>query len=197
VTIQTVEFLDPDGSYALVQPFDEVRGRVLSSNVLEKGSVLHKDAELAWDDAAEDLGGFTRLGPSDFLRDEGAAPEPAWENADLVRLLEERDHAATPSRTQDPFLGLESKPATPAEDSEPVGLLRRLVRHLRKQHLKREAGSRWVAPCRCPGFQVKGGRLRSRLLELLTEAFEKEKLPRLSRILAAVRASLGGRRDAA
>src|SRR5471032_3315633 len=105
-----IEFLDPDGSYALVQPFDEVRGRVLSSNVLEKGSVLHKDADLAWGEAAEDLGGFTRLGPSDFLLDGEASSEPAWDSEDLVRLLEDPLGTRGEELGQDPLLGLESPP---------------------------------------------------------------------------------------
>jgi hypothetical protein len=196
----TIEFIDPDGSYALVQPFDEVRGRVLSSNVLEKGSVLHKDAELAWGEAAEDLGGFTRLGPSDFLQDGVASAEPAWDSEDLVRLLEDPLGSRGAEIHQDPLLDLESPPpgsATSEEVAEPVGLLLRLVHHLRKHHEKKDRGSCWVAPCRCPAFQVKGTRLQTQLLELIAAALEKGKLPRLSRILVALRASFGRRVDAA
>jgi len=200
VTIQAIEFLDPDGSYALVQPFDEVRGRVLSSNVLEKGSVLHKDAELAWGEAAEDLGGFTRLGPSDFLHDGALSAEPAWNSEDLVRLLEDPLDTQGEVPSHDPMRNLESPPPVPAtldQDADPVGLLLRLVRHLRKTHRKKDAGSCWVAPCRCPAFQVKGDRLRTRLQELITAALEKGRLPRLSRILVALRARFDRRVDAA
>jgi len=200
MTMPAIEFLDPDGSYALVQPFDEFRGRVLSSNVLEKGSVLHKDAELAWGEAAEDLGGFTRLSPSDFLHDGVASAEPAWNSEDLVRLLEDPLGAADEKRSHDPLTGLESPPPDPAvldQEADPVGLLLRLVRHLRKQHQKKDGGSCWVAPCRCPAFQVKGDRLRTRLQELITAALEKGRLPRLSRILLALRARFGRRVDAA
>jgi hypothetical protein len=200
VSMQTIEFLDPDGGYALVQPFDEVRGRVLSSNVLEKGSVLHKDAELAWVDAAEDLGGFTRLGPSDFLRDGEVSSEPAWDSEDLVRLLEDPLGAGAAELCGDPVLNLESPPpgaTNPEQGAEPLGLLLRLVRHLRKQHQKKAGATCWVSPCRCPAFQVKGEGLRARLQELIAEAFEKEKLPRLSRILVALRANFGRRVDAA
>jgi hypothetical protein len=44
---------------------------------------------------------------------------------------------------------------------------------------------------------VKGERLRTRLQELITAVFEKERLPRLSRILVALRATLERRVDAA
>jgi hypothetical protein len=200
VTMPTIEFLDPDGSYALVQPFDEVRGRVLSSNVLEKGSVLHKDAELAWGEAAEDLGGFTRLGPSDFLEVPEVPGEPAWNCDDLVRLLEDPPGSGGEERSLDPLLGLESPPLDQDRQDPgglPVDLLLGLVRHFRKQHLKKDGGSRWVAPCRCPAFQVKGDRLRTRLAELLTAALETGRLPCLSWILLALREAFGGRTDAA
>jgi hypothetical protein len=195
-----LEFLDPDGSYALVQPFDEVRGRVLSSNVLEKGSVLHKDAELAWGEAAEDLGGFTRLGPSYFLEDREASAGPAWDSEDLVRLLEDPLGTRGEEPSQDPLLGVESPPpapATPEQDANPVGLLMRLVHHLWKQHQKKDGDSSWVAPCRCPAFQVRGEKQRTQLQELIAAALEKGRLPRLSRILVALRATLGRRVDAA
>jgi hypothetical protein len=200
VTIQTVEFLDPDGSYALVQPFDEVRGRVLSSNVLEKGSVLHKDAELPWGEAAEDLGGFTRLGPSDFLLDVVASAEPSWKSEDLVRLLEDPLGSRGEELREDPLLRLESPPpgsATPDQAPGAVDVLLRLVRHFRKQHLRKDEGSCWVAPCRCPAFQVEGARLESELQELITAALDKGRLPRLSRILLALGARFGRRVDAA
>ncbi|HVR85542.1 MAG TPA: hypothetical protein VMU54_14590 [Planctomycetota bacterium] len=200
MTIQAIEFLDPDGSYALVQPFDEVRGRVLSSNVLEKGSVLHKDAELAWGEAAEDLGGFTRLSPSDFLQDGVASAEPSWDSEDLCRLLEDPLGDEDEERSRDPLLDLESPPPGPAipdQEADPVGFLLRLVRHLWNRHLKKDGGSCWVTLCRCPAFQVKGERLRTRLQELITAALEKGRLPRLSRVLVSLRDRLGRRSDAA
>jgi len=200
VTMPTIEFTDPDGSYALVQPFDEVRGRVLSSNVLAKGSVLHKDAELAWGEAAEDLGGFTRVGPSDFLLDGALLDEPQWKSEDLVRLLEDTRGEGGEEPSQDPLQGVESPPPAPATaepEARPVGLLLGLVRHFRKHHLKKDGASCWVSPCRCPAFQVKGARLETQLQELIAVALEKGRLPRLSRILIALQARLERRVGAA
>lgn len=200
MTMPMIEFLDPDGSYALVQPFDEVRGRVLSSNVLEKGSILYKDAELAWGDAAEDLGGFTRLGPSDFFQDGEASGEPAWDSEDLVRLLEDPMDDGHEELSRDPLSDPESPPPGPTtseQSGEPVGVLLSLVRHLRKQHEKKDGGSCWVTPCRCRAFHVKSDRLRTRLQELITVALEKVRLPRLSRILGALRLTFGPSVDAA
>ncbi len=195
-----VEFLDPDGSYALVQPFDEVRGRVLSSNVLPKGHVLHKDEKLSWSEAEEDLGGFTRLGPSDFLPQGEAGPEPAWEGGELTSWLLDPLASSREERILDPLLELESPPpglGRPEQEVDPVGLLLGLVRHFRKLHLTKEGTSRWVAPCRCPGFQVQGERLRARLHKLARAALLDRKLPSLSRILVALRETFGRRVDAA
>src|SRR5262249_17536873 len=108
--------------------------------------------------------------------------------------------AGREQRSRDPLLDLESPTpgtATPSQDAAPVGLLLRLFRHLRKQHLRKDGGSCWVAPCRCPAFQVKGDRLRTRLEGLITAALEKGRLPGLSRILVALRAGLARRVDAA
>jgi hypothetical protein len=195
-----VEFLEPDGTYALVQPFDEVRGRVLSSNVLEKGTVLHKAAVLDWEDAAENLGGFTRLGLSDLLPKDEAWPDPVWEGSELLSLLEEHLGPSREEPVQDPALKRESpapEPPKPSAGEDPVGFLLGLVRHTRKLHEQDEGEFRWVAPCRCPAFQVKADRLRTRLYKLITTALEKGRGPRLARILVALRESFGRRREAA
>ena len=202
MTRPVVEFLDPDGSYALVQPFDEVRGRVLSSNVLPKGHVLHKDEKLSWSEAAEDLGGFTRLGPSDFLPEGEAWLEPAGEGRELTQWLEDPLGSSREELILDPLLAQESPPPGPARPEQgagedPVSLLLRLVRHNRKLHVRKEGGSCWVASCRCPAFQVQGDRLRARLHKLARAALLERKLPSLSRILVALRESFGRRVDAA
>jgi hypothetical protein len=62
-----VEFRDPDGSYVLALALDEIRCRVLRSNVAERGAVLFKNPDLGWEKASEDLGGLTRLGPADLV----------------------------------------------------------------------------------------------------------------------------------
>ncbi len=200
MTMPVVEFLDPDGSYALVQPFDEVRGRVLSSNVLPKGHVLHKNEKLSWSEAAEDLGGFTRLGPSDFLPEGEAGLEPAWEGSELLEQLEEHLGYSREEPIQNPALKRESptlEPPKPSAWEDPVGFLLGLVRHTRKLHEQDAGESRWVATCRCPAFQVPGERLRARLHKIITAALEKGRRPRLSPILIALRESFARRADAA
>lgn len=71
-----VEFRDLDGSYVLVRPLDEVRGRVVSSNRAARGRVLYKDGALSWERAAEDLGGYTRLSPEELLGEERDGRRP-------------------------------------------------------------------------------------------------------------------------
>jgi hypothetical protein len=62
-----VEFLDPDGGYVRALPLDEVRCRVLRSNLARRGEVFLKDPGLDWEEATQDLGGWTRVGPSDLV----------------------------------------------------------------------------------------------------------------------------------
>src|SRR5579863_1417543 len=82
------EFLDPDGSCAIVRPLDDTRGRVVYSNVLEEGEILYKDPRLTWQQAGEDAGGHTRLGPSDFPP--GSPKEGDLDAEDFHRHEEER-----------------------------------------------------------------------------------------------------------
>jgi hypothetical protein len=79
-----VEFLDPDGSYIRARALDEVCCRVLSSNVARKGEVYVKEGALDWEEASEDLGGLTRLGPWDLAPLKGRDPE----EEDLLATLE-------------------------------------------------------------------------------------------------------------
>jgi len=69
-----VEFLDDDGSYIQALTLDELRCRVLCSNVARRGELLLKDPDLDWESATEDLGGLTRLGPWDLV----PLGEPPW-----------------------------------------------------------------------------------------------------------------------
>jgi hypothetical protein len=191
-----IEFLDPDGSYALVQPFDEVRGRVLSSNVFEKGSVLHKSEELCWTEAAEDLGGFTRLGPADLLSPGEDGPAPVWEESELLGMLEEQMGPGRAEPGGDPGpQAISPAPGydrgAPGDEEDPVGFLLGLVGHIRQLHEKRGRGPRGVTPCRCLAFRVNDDRLRTRLRQRIASALQKERLPRLTRILVSLRESLG------
>src|SRR5688572_29628295 len=104
VTSPIAEFRDPDGSYVLVQPLDEVRCRVLASNVTPKGDVLFKDAELTWQEAAEDLGGYTRLGLEELGPARDELPREDADYRDLV--LGERVEAHDPLlEVEDPRYG--------------------------------------------------------------------------------------------
>lgn len=105
------EFRDPDGSTLLVRPLDEIRGRVIASNVVRKGELLFKDETPSWREAAEDLGGWTRLGP-------GILPGPGGEDAlpDPEGIL----------RSLDRLRGAPGAPGDPdpeGDDAQEVGLL--------------------------------------------------------------------------
>ncbi len=78
---QVLELQDPDGAYALIQVVDAGSARVLSSNLLRKNRILQKRGTLSWEEAARDQGGWSRVGPSDFLASLPASPDPAAASA--------------------------------------------------------------------------------------------------------------------
>jgi len=119
-----VEFRDPDGGYVLALALDEIRCRVLRSNVAERGAVLFKDPDLGWEKASEDLGGLTRLGPVDLV----PSREQAASEKSFRRGLEE---------VPDPeSLGAE-------EHEDPKGLRGRRIRE--RPRLSRAAVARLLA----------------------------------------------------
>jgi hypothetical protein len=99
-TIDPCELRDLDGSYLLVQPVGESRCRILDSNVAQKGQVLYKPELLSWAQAAEDLGGYTRLSPDELLglADQDSLPDPD----NLVEALGTREEILVEPRRPDP-----------------------------------------------------------------------------------------------
>lgn len=176
------EFRDPDGSYVLVRPFDEVRCRVMASNVLPKGLVLHKDAELTWEEASRESNGITRVGPWDLASpDERRFESPDYR--DLILGEESKDH--------DPLRELEDASSSRQEvadlAADPRVRLLRLALHYRKVHERREAGGRWMSVCRCPGFTPEGKPGYARLHAMIWVALYTKRLPSLFRMLGAIR----------
>jgi len=182
------EFRDPDGSYLVVQPFDEVRCRVMASNVARKGEVLYKDETLSWTQAAQDLGGWTRLGPGELL---GTPSEPiATDPEDTLSILEEKREGLGADRLPDPEGDIVDPRTLPAPDFEafdPRVELLRLAIHYRKAHERREGGRRFVSLCRCPEFGPTNDPVTRRLHAVVTLGILKNELPTLPRISRAIR----------
>lgn len=99
-TLNPCELRDLDGSYLLVEPFGEIRCRVLSSNVARKGEVLYKPEALTWSQASRDLGGFTRLSPAELLGTVEADSRPDPEN--LLEVLGSQEEIRSDERRRDP-----------------------------------------------------------------------------------------------
>lgn len=181
-TLPIAEFRDPDGSYVLVQPFDEVRCRVIASNVLPKGLVLHKDAELTWEEASRESNGFTRVGPWELT----SPDKRTFESPDYRDLI-----LGEEAQDPDPLRELEDVRASRQEvadlATDPRVRLLRLALHYRKVHERREAGGRWMSVCRCRGFTPEGRPGYARLHAMIWVALYTKRLPSLSRMLGAIR----------
>src|SRR5262245_20280675 len=85
-TLIPCELRDLDGSYLLVEPLDACRCRVLDSNVAPKGEILWKPRSLTWHQASKDLGGWTRVAPSDLQNLEGE--NGAQDHENILEILE-------------------------------------------------------------------------------------------------------------
>jgi hypothetical protein len=182
-TFPPCEFRDPDGSYALVQPFDEVRCRVIASNVAEKDRVLYKGDLLDWQDAAEDLGGFTRLGPCEMLAP--VEEDPPAEREEVAEFVDEdgRPSADPLALVEDPRYSKRREQATQADLQ--VAILR-LAIHYRQVHERKNSGTRWMNLCRCPRYAAGGDATQARLHVMVSVALLSEQLPSLPRIRAAI-----------
>lgn len=140
-TIVPCELRDLDGSYLLVQPVGESRCRILDSNVAAKGQVLYKPELMSWDQAVEDLGGYTRLSPDELLGlvEQDSLPDP--EN--LVEALGAREEILVEPRRPDPDgevvdPGTQHGPGGNLEADDPqTELLRLAIRH--RNHLGRKS----------------------------------------------------------
>ncbi len=185
--MNTVEFRDVGGGYVLALPVDDVRCRVLASNVVGKDRVLFKDPDLSWEEASEDLGGFTRLDPSDF-----AAPEQDPEESSLLADLEAAVSGSART-TDDRISGLEGVP-DPASlssladaDDAPRSQVARLVAHYLAAHGGR---SRTTLPhdvCRCAGFRLGDSRREARLHAMVAVSTAAKALPDVRRLVGAYR----------
>jgi hypothetical protein len=177
------EFRDPDGSYALVQPLDEVRCRVIASNVAEKDQVLYNGDALDWPDAAEDLGGFTRLGPCEMLGPEDEELPDPGEDDQEHRGEDGRPPADPLAHVEDPRY---SKCHEQAIDADFQVEILRLAIHYQQVHERKDGETRWVTLCRCPDYAPLGDVPRARFHAMVSVALLAEQLPSLSQIRGAI-----------
>jgi hypothetical protein len=186
--MMTVEFRDLDGSYVLARRVDDVRCRVLASNVMAEGRVLYKNPRMSWEEAGRDLGGFTRLIPLDFEGEGTAAPSPDAEGP--LSFLEEKDLLPSRHMASD----ASELSAFPLDLMDPEeGTLERLARltmHYVKAH--RPQGLKGSArACRCPGFRPNSSLPSDRLQALVGLVLAARSRRDLGRIRRAVRRIAG------
>ena len=188
---RTFEFLDLDGSYALVRPLDETRGRVVYSNVLEQGELLFKNPRLTWKEAGEDAGGCTRLGPSDFPQ--GTPKERDLDLEDfqghegdriLFDLLETSETPEAGPRLPGPS----PEVMQPDGQEAPPDLLMHLVVHYLRMTEPGHDDGRWSRLCSCPEIRFQR-RAATVLRDALSSALKARGLPRLERIILTLRAA--------
>lgn len=186
--MNTVEFRDVGGGYVLARPFDDVRCRVVASNLIEKDQVLFKDPELTWEEASEDLGGFTRLDPCDFALGEAEDREERSLMADLEAA------ASSSARTTDDLVPGPERIPDPAslreladKEDAPRALVARLVTHYVTVHRERTDSTPPKDVCRCPGFRAGDSRPEARLHAMVAIATAPESLPDLRRLTGASR----------
>lgn len=168
-TLTPCEFRDLDGSYALVRPLDDVRCRVIDSNVFEKGKELHlRDAACDWREGSEDIGGCTRVSLEDlFPFEDSLAERPA---EDLLPLFAHHQESTRDRRDADPdeqptHLG-SFAPEDDGEDNDDFDFdtaLRRLVLHYAACHMRLKGKSPSMDVCRCAGIAPASEWARRRL----------------------------------
>ena len=186
--MNTVELRDPEGSYVLAQPVDDVRCRVLDSNVMEKNEVLCKGNPVSWEEAGEDLGGFTRLGPSDLEPFDLGNPRDR-------SLLEDLEAAeACSARTFEDGLDPADRILDPAslrsleeEEASPRAQLEGLLLHYVAVHRGRHGADSLRSACNCPGFRSGRTQAEARLHALVALATSARKLPDLQRLVGDFR----------
>jgi len=190
------QFRDEDGSYALVRPLDDARGRVVSSDLWEAGVILWKDPALTWEVAAALAGQgdsmSTRLGPHDFGlgspkegdldREDFQGREENRVLFDLLGAVEEPEPEAPPSGPAERAL-----PLDPAEDP-PDDLLQHLVVHYLRITEPGHDDGRWERHCSCTPLKLPAPGARSPLRRALSAALRARGLPSLEAILFALRA---------
>ena len=188
-TSRLFEFLDLDGSYALVRPLDDTRGRVMYSTLHEQGEILYKDPRLSWDEASRDAGGSTRMGPSDFgsgSSKEGDLDAEEFhgheENRVLFEILEHSKVPRSPSRARRAAAYVLS----PAGRGEPPDdLLMHLVVHYLRMTEPGHDDGRWHHVCGCPEERLP--RKNANVLhDVIGIALEARGLPSLNTIISAL-----------
>jgi hypothetical protein len=144
-----VEFRDPDGTYVLVKPMDEVRGIVLNGTHHRRGQVIRKSSHLSWGASVQDIGGATRLSPEDLvpLESENALDYPLPESMDDEEEIFESAHKDVETRSSGSAVQI---PAGSGTDPDIRALIRRLVTHYRREHEIGSGRLRRIEPCRCP-----------------------------------------------
>jgi hypothetical protein len=182
----TVEFRDLDGSYVFARRVDDVRCRVLASNVMAQGRVLLKNPRMSWEEAGRDLGGFTRLVPLDFEGEGTSAPSPDVEGP--LALLEEKDILRSPHMATDaPELSALPLDLMDHEDGILERLARVVIHPVKAQRPQGLKGS--SRACRGPGFRPPSS-LRSDLLDalvgLVLAARNRRDLARLRRAVRRI-----------
>ena len=186
-----LEFLDQEGSYALVRPLDDTRGRVVYSTVHEQGEILYKDPRLTWDEASHDAGGCTRMGPSDFALGspkEGDLDAEDFhgheENRVLFELLE---HSEVP-RSRSRVRKADTYVLSPAGSGEPPDdlLMHLVVHYLRMTEAGHDDG-RWHHVCSCSEERLP--RKNAGVLhDVIGIALKSRGLPSLEMIISALEA---------
>jgi hypothetical protein len=185
------EFREPDGSYVLVRPYDDVRCRVIDSNVFRKGELLHlRGAAYGWSEGSEDIGGCTRVGLAFLLQDHSALVDGHPD--DLLNLLAEQEAALADHRLPDPEEEVVD-PRSLAPDEPEMGgadlraTLTRLTDHYRKIHGYGQNTPTQVTACSCPGFGPGNYRARDLLAAVVTLALRHKSLPPLRDLIRQAR----------
>jgi len=190
-TLPLCEFREPDGSYVLVRPHDDVRCRVIDSNVFQKGEVLSlRGAAYDWVEGSEDIGGCTRIGLAFLLR--GQPSQADGHSQDLLNLLADHEVALAEHRHSDPEEDLVDPrslaPDVPERDVEDLrATLRRLADHYRSVHGYRQNARDQLTACICPGFAPDSERARDLLGTVMTLALRRESLPPLRDLIRQAR----------
>lgn len=191
-TLIPCELRDLDGSYALVRPIDDVRCRVIDSNVFQKGEQLRlKSVPYDWREGSQDIGGCTRASLEDLL-----PPEDSLSNESVEDPLQDcaRHHESARGRHDDDLdehlnnLGS----LDPGDDSEDVddfdfdAALRRLTFHFVEVHLHLADGVPTMEECRCPGIAPANEWARDRLYAMIWITFALGKFLSIPQMIMAM-----------
>lgn len=190
-TLPLCEFCEPDGSYVLVRPYDDVRCRVIDSNVFRKGELLHlRGAAYDWSEGSEDIGGCTRIGLAFLLQDHSALVD--GQSDELPNLLSEQQAALADHRLPDPEEEVVDPRSLASNEPQMDGAdlratLTRLVDHYRELHGFGENTLDQMTACSCPGFGPDNYRARDLLAEVVSLALRHKSLPPLRDLIRQAR----------